>query len=96
MSGSDVPTPTLDRSYWLQSLARAVFAVSVMAAVSLLGRSLHWPQPQAIASAVFFFIAFSTTPNRPGKTRRTLFSRVLSGLAAAAVGTLILAVLSNW
>ena len=96
MSGSDAQTLSLDRSYWIKSVGRAVTAVAIMAAVSFIGRRLDWPQPQAIAFAVFFFVAFSTTPNRPGKKPRTLLWRLVSGLAAAVVGTLVLAVLSNW
>ena len=96
MSSFNAETPSLDRSYWLQTVARALIAAALMVAVSLVGQRLEWPQQRAIAFGVFFFVAFATRPNRPGRHPRTLLSRLVSGLIAAVVATLVLAVLSNW
>ena len=82
--------------YWLLDVGTAAVAGLIAAGVSFLGRRLHWPQPQLVALAVFFFLVFSIHPHHPGRPEQGWVSRVLAGLVAAAVGSSIYAMLSNW
>jgi hypothetical protein len=82
--------------YWIRSVSITIVAVLISVGVSYVARRLNWAQPEWLSLAAVYFFVFALSPDDPGRPPQGWISRVIHGLIAAAVGSSIYAMLSNW